>query len=164
MKTRKNLIIFCLIILIIAGIGTALYKNYFYNIDSISYLSNRDESEKSFDYLGNEKSSSHTKSFNFKNFNGKWSLMQFSSNKNNNITINDSTKIASGKFYIVVLDSKYNIAAKKNEVKRNGNIRFTTPKAGKYIVRIIGAHASGNFNITISSTNDIKISYINFYN
>lgn len=161
MKTRKNLIIFCLTIVIIAVTGTALYKNYFYNIDSNSYLSSRDESEKSFDYLGNEKSSGHTKSFDFKKFNGKWSLIQFSSNKNNNITINDSTKIASGKFYIVVLDSKYNIVTKKDEIKSNGNIRFTTPKAGKYVVRIIGAHASGNFNINIISTNNIKISYIN---
>lgn len=43
-------------------------------------------------------------------------------------------------------------------------IKFRNEEYGKYMVRIIGANASGNFNINISSTNDIKISHINFYN
>lgn len=164
MKKRSNLIIICLIVIIIAGAGTTLYKHYFPNIDSNTYLSSNDESERSFDYHGNEKSGENNKSFDFEKFNGKWSLIQFTSNKGNKITINDNTKISKGNFYIVILDSEHNIIAKKNELNDNGNINFTTPKDGKYTVRIIGANASGNFNISVSASNNIKVSHIDLFN
>ncbi|WP_346915895.1 hypothetical protein [Clostridium sp.] len=164
MKKRSNLIIICLIVIIIAGAGTALYKNYFPNIDSNNYLSSSDESERSFYYHGNEKSDENNESFDFEKFNGKWSLMQFTSNKGNEININDNTKISKGKFYIVILDSEYNIIAKKDELKDSGNINFTTPKDGKYTVRIIGADASGNFNISISANDNITVSHMDLFN
>ncbi len=113
MKKRSNLIIICLIVIIVAGVGTVLYKDYFSNIDSNNYLSSSNESERSFYYLENEKSDENSESFDFKKFDGKWSLMQFTSNKGNKISINDNTKISEGKFYIVILDSEYNIIAKK---------------------------------------------------
>ena len=98
-------------------VGSILYKKYFPNIDSNNYLSSNDKSEKSFD---------------FEKFNGEWSLMQFTSNKGNKITIKDNTKISKGKFYIVILDSEYNIIAKKNKLDDKGNLNFTTLKDGKY--------------------------------
>ncbi|WP_346939465.1 hypothetical protein [uncultured Clostridium sp.] len=164
MKKRSNLIIICLIVIIVAGAGTVLYKNHFPNIDSNNYLSSSDESEKSFYYCGNEKSDENSESFDFEKFDGKWSLMQFTSNKGNEININDNTKISKGKFYIVILDSEYNIIAKKDELKDSGNINFTTPKDGKYSVRIIGANASGNFNISISANDNITVSHIDMFN
>lgn len=164
MKKRSNLIIICLIVIIIAGTGTVLYKKHFPNIDSNNYLSSNDKSEKSFGYKGNEKSGENNESFDFEKFNGKWSLMQFTSNKGNKIAIKDNTKISKGKFYIVILDSEYNIIAKKNELDDKGNLNFTTLKDGKYTIRIIGANASGNFNISISASNNIKISHIDLFN
>jgi len=163
MKKRSNLIFLCLIVIIIAG-GITLYKNHFPNIDSNNYLSSNDESERSFDHHGNDEGGENSKRFDFKKFDGKWSLMQFTSNKGNNINIKDNTKISKGKFYIVVLDSEYNIIAKKNELNQNGNINFTTPKDGKYAIRIVGANASGNFNISVNASNNIDISHIDFFN
>lgn len=162
MKKRRNLIIICSALIVLAG-GTSLYKNTFPNIDSNSYLSSSYESQKSFCYLGNEKNVGNTKSFDFEKFNGKWSLMQFTSNKGNKINISDNTKISKGKFYIVILDSKYNIIAQKNELKDNGNISFTTPSDGKFIIRIVGENASGNFSIALSAGNNINVSHIDFF-
>ncbi|MBU3187500.1 hypothetical protein [Clostridium estertheticum] len=162
MKKRSILIIICLIAIVILGTGTVIYKNYFPNIDSNNYLSSNDKSsEKSFGYNGNEKSGENTESFDFGNFNGKWSLMQFTSNKGNKITINDNTKISKGKFYIVILDSEYKIITKKNELNDNKNLNFTTPKDGKYTIRIVGKNASGNLNISTNS--NIKVSHIDLF-
>ncbi|MCB2342942.1 hypothetical protein [Clostridium estertheticum] len=162
MKKRSILIILCLITLIILGTGTIVYKNYFPNIDSNNYLSSNDKSsEKSFGYKGNEKSGENTESFDFEDFNGKWSLMQFTSNKGTKITINDNTKISKGKFYIVILDSEYKIITKKNELNDSANINFTTPKDGKYAIRIVGKNARGKFNISTSS--NIKVTHIDLF-
>lgn len=69
MKKRSNLIILCLIVIIIAGVGIALYKNFFPNIDSNKYLSSSDESMKSFGQYSNEKSGVNNQSFDFEKFN-----------------------------------------------------------------------------------------------
>ena len=161
MKKKKNLIILSLIIIII-GAGMILYNNCFHNIDSDKYLSNIHEN-KNIDYNGNHKSDKNSESFDFKKFDGKWSLMQFTSNKGNKISIMDNTKISKGKFYIVILDSKYNIIAKKNESEGNKNISFTTPNDGKYSIRIVGENASGNFNISVNASNNIDISHRDFF-
>ena len=161
MKKKKNLIILCLIVIIIVG-GIALYNNSISNIDSNNYLSSKGETGSLYSRR-NEKSTKDSRSFDFEKFDGKWSLMQFTSNKGNKININDNTKISKGKFYIVVLDSDYNIIAKKNELNQNGNINFTTPKDGKYNIRIIGASARGNFNIRVSASSNIDISHINIF-
>ena len=116
MKKKKNLIIFGLIVIIIGG-GMVLYNNYFHNVDSSRYLSSINE-DRNIGYNGTHKSDKNSESFDFKKFDGKWSLMQFTSNKGNKISIMDNTKISKGKFYIVILDSKYNIIAKKKWIKR----------------------------------------------
>ncbi|MBU3099704.1 MULTISPECIES: hypothetical protein [Clostridium] len=160
MKKRSIFIIIYLIGILL--LGRVVYRIYFPNIDSNNYLSSNDKlSEKSFEYNGNEKSGENTESFDFGNFNGKWSLMEFTSIKGNKITINDNTKISKGKFYIVILDSEYKIITKKNELSNNGNLNFTTPKDGKYSIRIVGEKASGTFNISTSS--NIKLSHIDLF-
>ncbi|ABS34967.1 hypothetical protein [Clostridium botulinum] len=163
MKKRNNLIIVCLVVIIIAGSGI-LYKNYFTNIDSNNYLSSKNESEKSFFYYSSSgDSDKNAESFDFKRFNGKWSLMEFTSSKGNKINIKDNTKIAKGKLFIVVLDSECNIITKKDETKQKGDINFTTPKDGKYFIRIVGAKASGKFDISVNATKNIDISHIDFF-
>lgn len=162
MKKRRNLIVGGVILIIIAG-GILVYKKNFPNIDSNNYLASKEEEKRTFLYHGNDKSNKNSKSFDFEKFDGKWSLMQFTSNKDNEINISDNTEISKGKFYIVILDSEYNIVAKKNEVNEEGNIKFTTPKDGKYTVRIVGANASGTFDISINGTDTIDVSHIDFF-
>ncbi|MFT8314623.1 MAG: hypothetical protein ABF633_10325 [Clostridium sp.] len=163
MKTaNKSIIAWIIAIIVVAGIGIIIYKNN-YNIDSTSYLSSKNDSGKSFDINENYKIITNSESFDFTKFNGKWSLIEFNSSKNNKITIEDNTKITKGKFYIIVLDSNYNIVVKKNESIDKGNINFTTPKDGKYIIRIAGENTNGTFNIKIDSANKIDISHKDFF-
>ncbi len=163
MKKRSRSINICLTFIIaILLIGSMLYKNSSLYISSDSYLSS-EETKKSVYSTKNEKDTEDGKSFDFDRFTGKWSIIEFTSDKDNKITINDNTKINKGKFYIVVLDSDYNIIAKKDESNESGDINFTTPKSGKYIIRIVGKNASGNFNIKINANNDIKVSHKGFF-
>ena len=67
-------------------------------------------------------------------------------------------KISKGKFYVVVLDPNYNIIT-KTESNEKTNLSFTTPKDGKYIIRIVGEKAKGSFNIKISSTSNIAVNH-----
>lgn len=164
MKKRRNLIVLFIIFIIFIIFTGGVYKDKFPNVDSNGYLANKDESHKSFNSKTNDKSNQNSKSFDFEKFDGKWSLMQFTSNKGNEININDKTKISKGKFYIVVLDSDYNIVAKKNEVNETGDIKFITKEDEKYSIRIVGANASGTFNISVTSTNNIELSHIDFFN
>lgn len=161
MKKRRNSIVFLLISIIIAG-GTMLYRSCFNNIDSDQYLSSN-VLEKNVEECQNDKMGKNSRSFDFKKFDGQWSLIQFTSNKGNEINIIDNTKINSGKFYIVVLDSKNNIVAKKNELKDKGNISFSTPKDGKYAIKIAGKNASGNFDISVNTHNNVDISHKDFF-
>ncbi|NFL57022.1 hypothetical protein FDB79_15975 [Clostridium botulinum] len=154
--------IVCLAVIIIAGSGI-VYKNYFTNIDSNNYLSSKDESERSIFRHENDKSSKNTHSFDFKKFDGKWFLMEFTSSKGNKININDNTKINKGKYYIVILDSEYNIITKKDETNQKGDINFTTPKDGKYLIRIVGLNAGGKFDISVNSAKNIDISHKDFF-
>lgn len=163
MKTaNKSIIAWVIAIIVVAGIGIIIYKNN-YTIDSTSYLSSKNDSGKSFDINENYKITTNSESFDFTKFNGKWSLIEFNSSKNNKITIEDNTKITKGKFYIIVLDSNYNIVAKKNESIDKENINFTTPKDGKYIIRIAGENTNGTFNIKIDSANKIDIFHKDFF-
>jgi hypothetical protein len=164
MKKSNKLIILCLIVVVIvSGIGIVMYKNSSSYTTSDSYLSSRNEDERTFHYNHNEKNTKDGASFDFTGFTGKWSLMEFNSDKDNKIAINDNTKINKGKFYVVVLDSNYNIVCKKNETEDKGNINFTTPKSGKYLVRIVGKDADGNFDLKISSNNNINVSHKDFF-
>ncbi|KEI98963.1 hypothetical protein N496_05050 [Clostridium botulinum A2B3 87] len=162
MKKRTKLIISCLVFIIIAG-SRSVYKNYLVNIDSNNYLSARDESERNITSRENDDISKNTHSFDFKKFDGKWSIMEIKSNKCNKINIKDNTKIAKGKLFIVVLDSEYNIITKKDETKQKGDINFTTPKDGKYFIRIVGLNAGGKFDISVNSAKNIDISHIDFF-
>ncbi|MGO5067091.1 MULTISPECIES: hypothetical protein [unclassified Clostridium] len=163
MKKRTKLIISCLVFIIIAG-SRSVYKNYFVNIDSNNYLSTKDESGKQFVYYdGDGSSDENADKFNFKEFNGKWSIMEIKSNKGNKINIKDNTKIIKGKFFVVVLDSEYNIITKKDEANQKGDINFTTPKDGKYLIRIVGLNAEGKFDISVNSNKDIDITHKDFF-
>ncbi|AVP59871.1 MULTISPECIES: hypothetical protein [Clostridium] len=162
MKKRNNLIIVCLVFIIIAG-SKSVYKNYFVNIDSNNYLSTRDESERNIYSLENDISSKNAYSFDFKKFDGKWSVMEIKSTKGNKINIKDNTKITKGKLFIAVLDSEYNIITKKDETNQKGDINFTTPKDGKYLIRIVGLNAGGKFDISVNSAQNIDISHKGFF-
>ncbi len=89
--------------------------------------------------------------------------MEFTSSKGNKINIKDNTKINKGKFFIIILDSKYNIMAKKNETNQSGDINFTTPKDGKYLIRIVGLNAGGKFDISVNSPKNIDILHKDFF-
>lgn len=168
MKAANKLIIaLILIIILIIGVGVelgvAIYKNLYFNInssniDSNSYLTSKYDSQSSFYYKENYENTGNFENFDFKKFNGIWSLIEFTSTKNNKITIEDNTKITKGKFYLVILDSNYNIIAKKDESTEKGNINFITPKDGKYLIRIAEKDSSGTFNIKINASNTIDIS------
>ncbi|MGO5073557.1 hypothetical protein ACTQ4K_06300 [Clostridium sporogenes] len=162
MKKRTKLIISCLVFIIIVG-SRSVYKNYFVNIDSNNYLSTRDESERNVYSLENDISSKNAYSFDFKKFDGKWSVMEVKSSKGNKMNIKDNTKITKGKLFIVVLDSEYNIITKKDETNQKGDINFTTPKDGKYFIRIVGLNAGGKFDISVNSAKDIDISHKGFF-
>lgn len=161
MKKARKLILGCVIIAM--AVGILIYKYNSSNIDSNAYLSSKAKSQKSFEVCdGNSEDKPNSRKLNFTKFDGKWSLMKFTSNKGNKINISDNTKIAAGKFYLVVLDSKYNIVAKKNETSDKGNIKFTTPKDGEYTIRIAGKKASGKFDISVNAKKNVDISHLDF--
>jgi len=157
-RTNKLIISWLAVIIVVIGIGIVLNKNSSSNKFSNSYLSSKSDGEKSFVCKTNDKSTNNSESFDFSRFDGKWSLMEINSPKNNKITINDNTKISKGKFYVVVLDPNYNIIT-KTESNEKTNLNFTTPKDGKYIIRIVGQKAKGNFNIKVNSTSNIVVNH-----
>ena len=164
MKKRQNLLIVCIIIILIVISGIQINKNINPNIDSDTYLSSKDEKRTVKNCNSNDnKLDKNSEKIEFGDFNGKWSLMQFTSDKDNKISITDNTKISSGKFYVVILDSENNIIAKKNELTETGDIIFTTPKDGKYLIRIVGDNASGKFDISVNASNNITVSRMDFF-
>ena len=163
MHSKNKLIIFWLaVIIVVIGIGIVLNKNISSNKFSNSYLSSKSDEEKSFVCKTNDKSTNNGESFDFSRFDGKWSLMEVTSPKNNKIIISDNTKIRKGKFCVVVLDPDYNIIA-KTESNEKINLSFITPKDGKYVIRIVGQKASGNFNIEVNSTRNVGINHKNLF-
>jgi hypothetical protein len=164
MKKRRNLLIFCLIIILIVISGIQFNKKYNPNIDTDSYLSSKDE-KRTVNYCNSNdnKLDKNSKKIEFEDFNGKWSLMEFKSDKDNKIIITDNTKISEGKFYVVILDLEGNIIAKKNELTETGDIIFTTPKDGKYFIRIVGDNASGKFDVSVNASNNINVSRMDFF-
>lgn len=161
-RKTKSIICWLAVIIVIIGIGIVLNRNNYSNKFSNSYLSSKSERERSFVSKTNDKTTNNSESFGFDRFDGKWSLMEFNSPKNNKITINNNTKITKGKFYVVVLDPNYNIIT-KTESNEKTNLSFTTPKDGKYVIRIVGQKASGNFDIKVNSTSNIVINHKNIF-
>ncbi|WP_050607574.1 hypothetical protein [Clostridium niameyense] len=106
----------------------------------------------------NEEKTKNGRKFDFDRFDGKWSLMEFQSTKDNKIKIIDNSKITKGTLYIVVLSSEYKaIATHKSNGKASLNL--TTPENGKYFIRIVGKGSRGNLNIKINSTTDVHLSH-----
>lgn len=159
MKKMSKLKIGCLII-IICLIAVIVHNFVFNNFDSDIYLTSS-KSSVDINYLGHEKNISDGTSFDFSGFNGIWSLITFDSTKGNKITIDNNSKINKGKFYVMVLDSDHNpiIIDKSNKKK----LEFTTPKKGKYIIRIAGKNASGAFQMKINSSSKIAISHYDMF-
>lgn len=166
MQRKNKLIIFCILVsLIFLCSGIILYNNNFNTFSNYS-LSSKDDGQKSFLNYKNYKVSTDGESFDFGGFDGKWSLIEINSPKDNEITIDDMTKISKGEFCIVVLDSDLNIVANTKSISQNSankEVTFSTAKAGKYIVRIAGKEASGNFKIKVNSTMNINISHKDFF-
>ncbi|OAA90945.1 hypothetical protein [Clostridium ljungdahlii] len=163
MERKNKSIISCLaVITIIIGIGMFLSKNTFFNEFSNNYLTSKSDNETSFAYNKNNKKTNNGESFDFGGFNGKWSLIQIDSNKNNEITVHSNTKITKGKLCIVALDPNYKIVGKIEAKDKESEISFIISTKGKYLIRIVGKNASGNFDVRISSTNNIDISYKDF--
>lgn len=163
MNKNRKLIVCISLIIILVCIGIRAYKNSSYYIGSNGYITSKEDGQRTFVSRTNINENNNVESFKFKGFSGKWSFIEFASSNNNKITIENSSKIISGKFYIVVLDSNYNLIAKKDLTEETGNLKFTTSKSGKYIVRIIGKNANGNFNIKINSMEKINITHKDFF-
>lgn len=161
-RKSKSIISWLAVIAIIIGIGIFLSKNTFFNEFSNNYLTSKSDNETSFVYNKNNKKTNNGESFDFGGFNGKWSLIQIDSNKNNEITVHSNTKITKGKFCIVALDPNYKIVGKIEAKDKESEISFITSTKGKYLIRIVGKNAGGNFDVKISSTNNIEISYRDF--
>lgn len=163
MNKKRKLIVCISLIVILVCIGIKSYKNSSYYIGSNGYITSQEDGQRTFVSNTNLKRSGNSESFDFKGFSGKWSLIELNSSKNNKITIENSSKITSGKLYIAVLDSNYNLITKKNLKEETGNLKFTTSKSGKYIIRIVGKDASGNFNIKINSSEKINVTHKDFF-
>lgn len=163
MKKNKVIIpLIAAIVLIIIGTGIFLNENNFFGGFSNSYLTSKSDNETSFVYHRNDKKSNNGQSFNFGGFNGKWSLIEINSEKNNQITIHSKTKITTGKFCIVALDPNYKMVGKIEVKNKESEISFVTSEKGKYLIRIAGKNASGNFDVELSSTTDMTISHKDF--
>ncbi|EJO5348889.1 hypothetical protein NRP93_003027 [Clostridium botulinum] len=159
MKKMSKLKIGCLII-ITCLIVILAHNLVFNNFDSDTYLTSS-KSSVDVEYLGHEKNISDGTSFDFSGFNGIWSLITFDSTKDNKIAIDNNSKINKGKFYVILLDSDHNpiIIDKSNKKK----LEFTTPKKGKYTIRVAGKNASGTFQMKINSSSKIAISHYDIY-
>lgn len=164
MKRKNKLIISLLavIALIIIVMDLFLNKNIFFGGFSNSYLTSKSDNETSFVYNHNDKKTDNGESFDFKGFNGKWSLIEIKSEKNNEITIHSNTKITSGEFCIVALDPNYKMVGKIEVKNKESEISFVTSEKGKYLIRIAGENASGKFDVKVSSTANIEISHKDF--
>ncbi|OSB09896.1 hypothetical protein [Clostridium botulinum] len=145
------------IAIIVVITGMVIYKSTVPNINSIDYLTSKEETP-SITKLSNEERTKDSRKFDFYRFDGKWSLMEFESTKNNKIKIIDNSKITKGTLYIVVLSSEYKALATH---KSNGkdSLDLSIPKNGKYFIRIVGKNSKGNLNIKINSTTDIHLSH-----
>lgn len=162
-RNNKAVLIFLgIFMVIIIGLGIFLNKVPAFNMFTDSYLTSRSDNETSFVYHINDKKSSNGESFDFGGFNGKWSLMEIDSDKNNHITIHSNTKINKGKFCIVALDPDYKIAGKIEVHNKESEISFITSVKGKYLIRIAGKDAGGNFNLEVNSSSKAVISYKDF--
>lgn len=138
-KSKRTIrIVMPVIVLLFVIAGGFLYKDSVQYFRSNHYLSSKNEA-RSVDSMVNEKDFEDGKSFDFYKFSGKWSIIEFTAEKDTDITIHDYTKISEGLFYIVVLelDSDYNILIKREETDENTNIDFTVHKGGKYVIGLL---------------------------
>lgn len=161
MKNLFSKKVIIVLVIIVAAI-LALFNIFRSKNLSKTYLTSSNEEERSFTGHYNQKVTGDSIKFDFKIFNGKWSIFEFDSPKDNKITIEDKSKINKGKFYIVVLDSNYKDVVIKEE-NENKNLEFVTPHNGKYLIRIVGKKASGYFNIKVRSKENIKMIYKDFW-
>lgn len=144
-----------LVILAIVILGISVYRTVYVNIDSKYYLASEEE-DPSVTNLPAGKETKDSREFDFGKLSGRWNIMEFKSTKGNKIKIVDNSKIAKGKLYVVVLDSNYkSLAIHKSDGKSTLNL--TTPKDGKYIIRIVGQKTSGHINMKVTSPQNIHL-------
>lgn len=154
-RIKKICTIICTPILLI-GLIFSISKNNLWNFDSKSYLTSKNGGTASFYELKNDVRNDNNASFDFAKFDGKFTLMEFTSKKGNKIKVADSSTLSKGNMYIVVLDSAYNEVALH---KSNGptSFEFDIPKDGNYLIRVAGKKASGSFNLHLDSNDDVTI-------
>lgn len=162
-RRNKSIICWVVVIIVVIGVGIFLSKNVSSNEFSNNYLTTKLDGHKSFVKHFNDVQTETGKSFDFSKFDGKWSLMEINSDKNNKVTIRDNTKITKGKFCILVLDPNYKIVDKIEPKNKETDTSFITSVKGKYLIRIVGKKSSGNFNIKVSSANNVNIKHNDFF-
>ncbi len=165
MKNRKivSIVIISVIIFVLLLVsGGALFKNSTMYYRSDDYLSQVKE-ERSVGSMQDEKNVADGKSFDFEQFTGKWTVMEITARKGTEIILQDQSEIREGLFYIIVLDSDYNIIIKREESNENTNITFTIPEDGEYRIRIAGKNATGQFNVTVRASEEISLLHKDFF-
>ncbi|WP_010297348.1 hypothetical protein [Clostridium senegalense] len=162
-KKNKLTIIYVLILIIIPLIGGIFYKNTNFYIGSDRYLSCKNPDELKVKLMDDLNDTPNGINFNFTGLSGTWDLIELSAKENNRITIDDNSKINSGKCYTVILDSDYNIIDKNNELDKKSNIEFDAIKNEKYFVRVVGKNASGSIDIKINNIENLDVSHRDFF-
>jgi len=160
MKRRTNIILLIILAIVILVLSGIFIYNKNYNITSNSYLTDKEEN-RTFISHTNQKYADGNMNFDFEGFTGKWSLFEIDTKKGNIITIRDNSNIYDGDFYILVLDSNYKkISMKEGNEKKD--IEFLA-EGEKYLIRIVGKDAGGHLDINITSTGELKTTYIDFW-
>lgn len=156
MKNIKKICSIICVPVFLIGLIFSISKNNLWNFDSKSYLTSKDGGNVSFYELKNDVRNNNDASFDFTKFDGKFTLMEFSSKKGATIKVTDSSTLSKGNMYIVVLDSAYNEVALH---KSNGNatFEFDIPKDGNYLIRVAGKKASGSFNLHLDSNESVNL-------
>lgn len=161
MKKKGFLIIVSVLFVIVA---LYLYKNSSFYIGSDNYLSGSTESDRILDVCHDMETTKNGISLDFNGFTGKWSLFKLKPNKDSEITISTDVNIKEGLFYIVVLDSDYNLVKKIDVLEDTPELlKFDSSKNNTYFVRIIGNNAVGNFNLKVNNITNIELNYIDFF-
>ncbi len=116
----------------------------------------------SFDEKLNEVNTDNGSSFDFSNFKGNFTLMEFTTTKGSKIEISDTSIISKGTLDIVVSDSHYKDVIVHNSTKES-SFDFTAPKDGMYFIRLVGKNAYGTLDLKINSDTNIDLIHKDIY-
>lgn len=161
MKSKRNVFIILIIVLIVILTGTFLitklvsfagdYQRSIYN-DNSKIVKSAD-SYTFFTNTSDVNGNTLTESFN--KFTGMVTVYELKADENSKVTIDFKTDISSGDFKIVLIDPKDNVTdilEQSSPIKKEIEI-----PSGKSRIKIVGYNAKGNIDLTVSSDNDVKI-------